>query len=71
MTTEPAEAFTRKSALERATQVVRLAASRKMGGHSFVHAAELEAVDVLVTDNAIAERTVRSLERRGITVIKA
>ena len=70
-TTDPAEAFTKKLALERATQVVLLADSRKMGGHSFVHAGQLESVDVLVTDTGIDERTVRSLERRGITVIKA
>jgi DeoR/GlpR family transcriptional regulator of sugar metabolism len=70
-TTDPAEAFTKKLVLERATQVVLLADSRKMGTHSFVHAGRLEAVDVLVTDHGIDERTVRSLERRGITVIKA
>lgn len=70
-TTDPAEAFTKKLALERATQVVLLADSRKMGAHSFVHAGNLDAVDVLVTDTAIDQRIVRSLERRGITVIKA
>ena len=70
-TTDPAEAFTKKLVLERATQVVLLADSRKMGANSFVHAGRLEAIDVLVTDTGIAERTVRSLERRGITVIKA
>jgi DeoR family fructose operon transcriptional repressor len=70
-TTDPAEAFTKKLALERTTQVVLLADGRKMGGRSFVHAGGLESVDVLVTDTGIDERIVRSLERRGITVIKA
>lgn len=70
-TTDPAEAFTKELALERATQVVLLADSRKMGTHSFVHAGNLDAVDVLVTDTGIDERVVRGLERRGITVIKA
>ena len=70
-TTDPAEAFTKKLALERATQVVLLADSRKLGGRSFVHAGGLESVDVLVTDTGIDDRIVRSLERRGITVIKA
>ena len=70
-TTDPAEAFTKRLAMERATQVVLLADSRKMGGHSFVRAGRLEAVDVLVTDTGIDERTERSLKRRGITVIKA
>jgi DeoR family fructose operon transcriptional repressor len=70
-TTDPAEAFTKKLALERATQVVLLADSRKMGAHSFVQAGPLDAVDVLVTDTAIDDRTVRALERLGITVITA
>jgi DeoR family fructose operon transcriptional repressor len=69
-TTDPAEAFTKQLAVRRATQVVLLADSRKMGTHSFVHAGRLEAVDVLVTDDAMDDRTVRSLQRRGITVIK-
>jgi DeoR/GlpR family transcriptional regulator of sugar metabolism len=70
-TTDPAEAFTKELALQRATQVVLLADSRKMGAHSFVHAGRMEAVNVLVTDTGIDDRLVRSLEKRGITVIKA
>lgn len=70
-TTDPAEAFTKKLALGRATQVVLLADSRKFGGRSFVHAGDLGAVHVLVTDPGIDERSVRSLQRRGITVIQA
>ena len=70
-TTDPAEAFTKELALQRATQVVLLADSRKMGAHSFVHAGRIEAVNVLVTDTGIDDRLVRSLEKRGITVIKA
>jgi DeoR/GlpR family transcriptional regulator of sugar metabolism len=70
-TTDPAEAFTKELALQRATQVVLLADSRKMGSQSFVHAGRMEAVNVLVTDTGIDDRVVRSLEKRGITVIKA
>lgn len=70
-TTDPAEAFTKKLALERATQVVLLADSRKLGTRSFVHSGDIGAVHVLVTDTGIDERIVRSLERRGISVIKA
>jgi DeoR/GlpR family transcriptional regulator of sugar metabolism len=70
-TTDPAEAFTKELALGRATQVVLLADSRKMGAHSFVHAGPLEAIDVLVTDRSIDDRVARNLERRGIHVIKA
>lgn len=70
-TTDPAEAFTKQLALQRATQVVLLADSRKMGARSFVHAGRIEDVDVLVTDTGIDERLARSLEKRGITVITA
>ena len=70
-TTDPAEAFTKELALQRATQVVLLADSRKMGAHSFVHAGRIEEIDVLVTDAGIDDRLVRSLEKRGVTVIKA
>jgi Transcriptional regulators of sugar metabolism len=70
-TTDPAEAFTKKLVLERATQVVLLTDSRKLGAHSFVHAGDIAAVHVLVTDTGIDERSKRSLERLGITVIQA
>lgn len=70
-TTDPAEAFTKTLVLGRATQVVLLADSRKFGTDSIVHAGDLSAVQVLVTDPGIDERSLRSLERRGITVIKA
>jgi DeoR/GlpR family transcriptional regulator of sugar metabolism len=57
--------------LERATQVILLADSRKLGTHSFVHSGDIAAIHVLVTDTGIDDRSVRSLERRGVTVIKA
>ena len=44
-TTDPAEAFTKKLAMGRATQVVLLADSRKFGSHSFVQAGDLDAAD--------------------------
>jgi DeoR family fructose operon transcriptional repressor len=71
MTTDPAEAFTKELVLTRAQQVILLAHSRKVGTSSFVHAGRLEAVDIMVTDSGIADGAVRSLERLGITVIKA
>lgn len=70
-TTDPAEAYTKELVMARASQVILLADSRKLAARSFVHAGRLEAIGVLVTDTGINERTVRSLERRGITVIKA
>jgi len=36
-----------------------------------VRARRLESVDVVVRDARIDDRNVRSLERRGVTVIKA
>lgn len=71
MTTEPAEAYTKELVLGRAREVILLADSRKVGTSSFVAAGRLEAVDILVTDAGIADGAVRSLERRGIKVIKA
>lgn len=70
-TTDPAEAYTKELALGRAREVILLAHSRKLGTRSLVRAGGLEAVDVLVTDDGIDDRTVRALERRGIRVIKA
>ena len=39
--------------------------------NQFVHAGDLGAVKVVVTDTGIDARIARGLERRGITVIKA
>lgn len=71
MTTDPAEAYTKKLVLERARQVIVLADSRKVGASSFVQAGRLESIDVLVTDDGIDDRALRRLERHGITVVKA
>lgn len=70
-TTDPAEAYTKQLVLGRAREVILLADSRKVGMRSLVHAGRLESVDVLVTDGWIDDRTVRSLQRRGVKVIKA
>lgn len=70
-TTDPAEAYTKELVLGRAREVILLADSRKIGTRSFISAGRLEAIDVLVTDTGIDERVVRSLERRGVKVIKA
>jgi DeoR/GlpR family transcriptional regulator of sugar metabolism len=70
-TTDTAEAYTKELALGRASQVILLADSRKIGTRSFVNAGRLEAIDILVTDAGIDDRSVRTLERRGIKVIKA
>jgi DeoR family fructose operon transcriptional repressor len=70
-TTDPAEAFTKSLALERATEVIVLADSRKIGATSFARAGGLDQVDVLITDDAIDDHVARELAKLGITVIKA
>ena len=70
-TTDPAEAWTKELVMGRAREVILLADSRKVGTRSFISAGRLDDVDVLVTDTGIDERTTRSLERRGLKVIKA
>ena len=70
-TTDASEAFTKALALDRATEVIGLADSRKLGTTSFAHAGRLDQVDVLVTDAQINDHVARDLQQRGITVIKA
>lgn len=70
-TTDAAEAFTKALALRRATEVIVLADSRKLGTTSFANAGPLDQVDVLVTDASIDDHVTRELQRLGITVLKA
>ena len=70
-TTDAAEAFTKSLAVERATEVIVLADSRKLGADSFAHAGRLDQIDVLVTDDGIDDHLARTLQKAGITVIKA
>ncbi len=70
-TTDPSEAYTKQLVVARAREVVLLADATKMGTRSFVRAGRLGDIDVLVTDAALDERTVRTFTRRGIRVIAA
>jgi DeoR/GlpR family transcriptional regulator of sugar metabolism len=70
-TTDAGEAFTKSLAAERATEVILLADSRKLGTDSFAHAGSLDDVDVLVTDTGVDEHLARNLGERGITVLTA
>jgi len=70
-TTDASEAFTKALALQRATKVIVLADSRKIGMTSFAGAGRLDQVDVLVTDAGIDDHVARELQKRGIAVIKA
>jgi DeoR family fructose operon transcriptional repressor len=70
-TTDPAEAFTKELVLTRASEVILLADSSKLGSRSFVASGRLADVDVLITDSGIDRATARALARRGIRVITA
>jgi DeoR/GlpR family transcriptional regulator of sugar metabolism len=70
-TTDPSEAYTKHLVMQRAREVILLAASHKLGTRSFVSAGRIEDVDVLVTDGGIDERTARALKRRGVRVVTA
>lgn len=70
-TTDASEAFTKALAVERATEVIVLADSRKLGTNSFVHAGRLDQVDTLVTDDGIDDHLARELMKLGITVLRA
>ena len=70
-TTDPGEAYTKELVLGRAREVILLADSGKLGTRSLVQAGRMDAVHVLVTDDGIDDRAVRTLARLGLKVIKA
>jgi DeoR family L-fucose operon activator len=52
-----------------ADEVILLADSSKFGVQSFTHVADLNNVDVIITDRRISKETLEQLQDRGITVI--
>jgi DeoR/GlpR family transcriptional regulator of sugar metabolism len=70
-TTDTSEAYTKALAMKRATEVIVLADSRKIGTTAFAGAGQLDQVDILVTDAGIEDHVARELQKRGIAVIKA
>lgn len=70
-TTDPSEAYTKQLALERAREVILLVDSRKLGTRSFVSSGRLDQISTLVTDDGADDSAVRTLERRGIRVLRA
>ena len=59
----------KKCMIESAEEVILLATSNKFGLNSFVHFADVEAMDHIVTDGALDDETVRILTDKGIEVI--
>lgn len=52
-----------------ADEVILLADSSKFGVQAFTHVADLDQVDVIITDRRIPKETAELLENRGITVV--
>lgn len=70
-TTEPQEAFTKQTAIERANEVVLLADSDKIGRIAFARVCRVEEVDVLITDSHADKDFVKKARGKGVRVILA
>ena len=70
-TPDPEEAATKRALVAGAEQIVVLADSTKVGQERTVRFADLEDVDVLVTDDGIAEADVKAFEAVGLDVVRA
>jgi len=68
-TTDPREAYTKEQVLRRARRVVLLADSGKAGTTSFVRFGGFDQIHVLISDNQLPQRLVRTLRRKGVEVI--
>lgn len=65
------QARIKEKMIGRAEEVILLADSSKFGVQAFTHVAELDQVDVIITDRKIPRDTVEKLEARGIKVVIA
>ncbi|MFC5530179.1 DeoR/GlpR family DNA-binding transcription regulator [Cohnella yongneupensis] len=65
------QARIKEKMIGRAEEVILLADSSKFGVQAFTHVADLDKVDVIITDRKIAKETVERLEARGIKVVIA
>jgi DeoR family fructose operon transcriptional repressor len=70
-TPDPEEAATKRALVESADKVVALTDATKVGQERTVRFAELEDVDVLVTDDTIEPADVKAFEAAGLDVIRA
>jgi DeoR family fructose operon transcriptional repressor len=70
-TPDPEEAATKRALIGSAQRVVALTDSTKVGQERTVRFADLEDVDLLVTDDGIAEADVKAFEAAGLEVVRA
>lgn len=70
-TPDPEEAATKQALVAAARRVVALADASKIGEEAMVRFAELDQVDALVTDDAIAEADRKALVSAGLDVVIA
>lgn len=69
-TTDPNEAHTKEQIMERASQVILLADSSKLGVSSFARSGAPQDLDMLITDHAEPD-LLHGLERLGLQVLMA
>jgi DeoR family fructose operon transcriptional repressor len=70
-TPDHSEAAAKRAMVRAGRRVVVLADSSKLGRENTVRFAELDDVDVLVTDPGISDPDVNAFEQRGIEVVVA
>jgi DeoR family fructose operon transcriptional repressor len=70
-TPDPEEAATKRALIASAARVVALTDSTKVGQERTVRFADLEDIDVLVTDDSITEADVKAFEAAGLDVVRA
>ena len=70
-TPDPEEAATKRAIVESAQRVVALTDATKVGQERTVRFAELEDIDVVVTDDSIIPADVRAFEAVGVEVVRA
>jgi len=70
-TPDPEEAATKRALIESAQRVVVLTDATKIGQERTVRFADLEDVDVLVTDDAIETADAKAFEAAGLDVVTA
>ena len=70
-TPDPEEAATKRALIGSAQRVVALTDSTKVGQERTVRFADLEDVDVLVTDASIDDADVKAFEAAGLDVVRA